>query len=239
LAVYSLVFKKKLLWAALFWTIAFLIKPQAVAVLPVLVFYGLKKFKAPKIFSSILVSLFTLFLFSLPFFPKNNLLGLGALIGKMGAYYAYTSVFAFNFWSLVGMWKPDATLFLSLPYFYWGLLLYVFSLSLIFVRFRHKLQKKAAVLLWAALLVFAFFLFPTRVHERYLFPALAFLLAAGQRKLFWLTSFLLLINLYHPYAYYSDNFLSLPFLLKLTGQLAPFVAVGFLLIFGKILNAEK
>lgn len=246
-AVYFLVFQKKVLLAGLSWIMALLVKPQAAAILPLLAFYGLRRFKLTKILLSILIALFVLAVFSFPFFPQDSIFGLWGLVQKMADYYAYTSVFAFNFWSLVGMWKPDSLLFLGLPYFYWGIILYLASLVLIIWRFiakqpvllKNNLQKKENVWLLAALLVFAFFLFPTRVHERYLFPALAFLLAAGQKKLFWLTSFLLLINLYHPYAYYSNNFLVSSFLLDLSRQLAPVVAMGFLLIFGKILNAEK
>jgi Gpi18-like mannosyltransferase len=240
LAVYFLVFKKQLLRAVFFWTIAFLVKPQAIALLPILVFYGLKNFKLAKILLGSLVFLLTLYLFSLSFFPQNHVFGLASLIQKMSNYYAYTSVFAFNFWSLVGMWRADTLTFGGISYFHWGFILYLAALVLIFTSCKNKITKKENIFLMAALLFLAFFLFPTRVHERYLFPALAFLLAAGQRKLFWLTSFLLLINLYHPYAYYGDNFLVRPFLLNLTGQIAPFVAVGYLLIFGRVLlNAKK
>ena len=239
LAVYFLVFKKQPAISFVFWGIAFLIKPQAIAVLPFLIFFAFRKFPWRRAFSAGLSGVLTLSLGSILFFPKENLWGLFKLVRQMGEYYGYTSVFAFNFWSLVGMWKPDSISIFGLPYFYWGLILYLLALGLIFIVFRNRIGQKTNIFLFTALLAFAFFLFPTRVHERYLFPALAFLLAAGRRKLYFLASLLFLVNLYHPYAHYSDNFLSVPSLLRLSGQLAPVMAVGFLLIFWRVLNVKK
>ena len=247
LAVYFLVLRKQAVLAFCFWAVAFLNKPQAIAVLPFLIFFAFRKFPWRRAFSAGLSGVLTLSLGSILFFPKENLWGLFKLVRQMGEYYGYTSVFAFNFWSIIGMWKPDSISIWGLPYFYWGLILYLLALGLIFIVFRNRIGQKTNIFLFTALLAFAFFLFPTRVHERYLFPTLAFLLAAGKKRLYFLTSLLFLVNLYHPYAYYeiassasySDNFLVFPSLLKLSGQLAPFIALSFLLIFGKMLFLVK
>ena len=79
----------------------------------------------------------------------------------------------------------------------------------------------------AALLGLAFFLFPTEMHERYAFPALAFLAlwaVSGQwrERAYFLLSALLLMNL---------TFVLPP------GGLAPQIATASLLIFGVLLVA--
>jgi len=237
LAVYLLV-ERKVVLSSLSWAAAFLIKPQAIAVVPLLILLMAKKFPAKKwlIWGSTAVA--AILVLALPFFPSDPFLGLPELISKMGEYYAYTSVFAFNLWSLVGMWKADSMVFLGLPYVAWGAVAFGLSVLFIFLKFRAKLNEKGFVYLVASLLFLAFFLFPTRVHERYLFPALAFLITAAgvlkDKKLlagFVVVSFLFLLNLYHPYAYYNTNFLVSQNLLTLTGELTKVTAAGLLAIF--------
>lgn len=79
----------------------------------------------------------------------------------------------------------------------------------------------------AGLLAVAFFLFPTEMHERYAFPALALLVvwavsSANNERLYWLVTAALLLNL----------------AAKLPPEsLAEFLAVCFLTLFGFILGA--
>ena len=70
----------------------------------------------------------------------------------------------------------------------------------------------------------AFFFLPTRVHERYLFSAIPFLiLVALKFKSTILVlasvvlSFLHLLNLYYVYVYYNEFYLKLPRVLYITG----------------------
>ncbi|MBI3443664.1 glycosyltransferase family 39 protein, partial [Candidatus Woesebacteria bacterium] len=248
LSAYFLIKKENYIASSLFWALSFLIKPQAIAVLPALSIVIFKKFSFKGLLFSTLVTLVTLLPLSLPFFPQNPVLGLPALVAKMSGYYSYTSVFAFNFWSLVGMWKPDSQVFLGLSLFWWGIILYAASLVAIIYGFRKNLDNKVVIYLILALSSFSFFLFPTRVHERYLFPALSFLLVyAGLTKskgligIFGLTSVLHLVNLYHSYSYYekADNVLKIEVLQNLTGQLAPVVGIGFLLLFLLLIFYEE
>ncbi|OGM05851.1 hypothetical protein A2125_02565 [Candidatus Woesebacteria bacterium GWB1_43_5] len=248
---YFLIEKKNAAIGAFFWALAFLIKPQAIVFLPAafLAIFG-SKLNVRNYIYFVLVSFVTLLVFSLPFFPNNPIFGLPQLVGKMTGYYNYTSVFAFNIWTvLVGMWKQDNATFLGLSYQFWGVALYLLSLAFIFFRFRKDITRKEIQYLVIALSLFAAFLFPTRVHERYLFPMFAFLLiSAGlfsSRLL--LGSFIGLsifnfLNLYHPYAYYSENFLRSEGLLRLTGNLSkPITVLSTLFFFGviKLLKYEK
>jgi hypothetical protein len=90
-----------------------------------------------------------------------------ALVAGAAQFQQKTSLGAFNVWGLVvGFEVPDA------PYVGIGAVLLVAGLvaALIPLRRGHDL---ATVLAVGLLLAFAFYFLPTRVHERYLFPALA------------------------------------------------------------------
>jgi len=246
LSVYYLAEKENILLSFFFWAIAFLIKPQAIAIFPVLLLIGFKRYKIVQLLKASFAGLLAIFIGSLAFFPKNPIFGLPQLIQKMSAFYAYTSVFAFNIWSLVGMWKPDSLTFLKIPFVLWGSLFLFLSVIITCVFLWRRVKDKKYYYLAAAILSLAFFVFPTRVHERYIFPFFAFLLtAAGLFKskklleIYFLGQLLNLINLYHPYAYYTKNFLRSEVLLKFTATLAPFIGATFLLIYILLIFWEK
>ena len=174
---------------------------------------------------------------AIPFFPGNFVQGLVNLILKMDIFYALTSLFAFNFWSLVGMWQSDATTLLSLSYRAWGIILYLISTVSIVSYYLLKKQKNVGYLI-GAMFLFAFFLFPTRVHERYIFPVFAFLLTSASLKksrdllaIYFFVSLGAFLNIYYAYAYYTDNFLRSKLLLDLIQTLIPFIAISFLASF--------
>ncbi|HEX6976933.1 MAG TPA: phospholipid carrier-dependent glycosyltransferase [Patescibacteria group bacterium] len=246
LAVYLINEKKSVVLGWSMWAIAFLIKPQAFAILPFLVLITLKKYTIKQILKAGIVTLLLILALSIPFFPTNPIFGLPDLINKMSLYYPYTSVFAFNVWTLVGMWKADSTTFLGIQYFYIGIGMYALSLLFLFWKFRNKLDEQKIVYLVVALSWIAFFLFPTRVHERYLFPAYAFLItgsALSKSKalsIFYVVlSFLNFLNLYHPYAYYAQNYLVSKWLLDFTGSASVSIGIGTFLIFLAISFSER
>jgi hypothetical protein len=92
----------------------------------------------------------------------------GALNG-----YQYNSLNAFNFWGLFGMWLPDNGLF----YVGWTIFGVFAALGLYLL---HKKSNNGAnwdflAIYVAFMLFFAFFMWPTRIHERYLYPSIAML----------------------------------------------------------------
>lgn len=236
LSAYFLIEKKSFVWSAFFWAIAFLIKPQTIAVAPVfLLVIFLKKFNVKQIFSGLAIALVTIFLLSLPFFPKDPFLGLPKLILEMGQYYSYTSVNAFNIWSWTGFWVPDATKFLGIAFSTWGTILLIGSVILSLFVFRKKIDNKSDYYLLFAILSLCFFVFPTKVHERYLFPFFAFLLtSAGLAEsldllaLYVITSIVSFLNLYYPYSYYYPANLRSDLLYNLSRYLAK--AIGFVFL---------
>ena len=92
------------------------------------------------------------------------------LVKSASATYPYTSLYAFNIWSVVGdFWQPDD------DYVVIGavLLLLGIAASCAMVWRRRDVPTLLAA---GALATFAFYFLPTRAHERYLFPAFALLL---------------------------------------------------------------
>ena len=97
---------------------------------------------------------------------------------------------AYNLWVLIegrAMARQDHATFLAgLSYRTWGTLLLTAALALILIVFWRRTTQ--VMLLWAALATtFSIFMLPTRLHERYLLPAvaLAVLCAAILPRLRW------------------------------------------------------
>ena len=229
LAVYFLIEKKDLPTSSVFWALSFLVKPQALAALP-LYLLVIHKFSPKIVFKSVICSLGTILIVSAPFFPRDPLWGFPRLVLKMSQHYHFGSIFAFNLWALFGKtWIPDGT------YFIWGIIIYLSSIIILIAAFLRSKRTSLEMYLFTSLCFLSFFLFPTRIHERYLYPFFAFFLIfiiisdfKHGLKIYFATSLVYLINLYHPYAYYSTNYLRIEPLLSLTGHFTKPAAIYFL-----------
>lgn len=247
LSAYFIIEKKNIILSALFWSLAFLIKPQSIAVLPaILMIAFVQRVKFKELILSGLTGLSTLFLLSWPFFTKNPILGLPQQILSMGNFYSYTSVFAFNIWSWIGFWKPDTSLFLGTSLANWGAILLASSIGIALYVFRNKLNSKANQYMLFAILSLCFFVFPTKVHERYLFPFFAFLLtSAGLSRsinlfiVYGVASLASFLNLYYPYSYYYPTQLKSEFLYKISEGLSKIIGFIFLATYWILLFWEK
>ncbi len=247
LSAYFLIEKKKFVWSVFFWSVAFVIKPQSIAILPgLLVAIATRKFKFKEIVLAGLVGSLTILLLSWPFFVGNPIFGLPQLMLKMGQYYSYTSVNAFNIWTWPGMWVSDSVLLLGVSYANWGILILSLAVLLALLVFRKKINNKANYYLLFAILSLCFFVFPTKVHERYLFPFFAFLItAAGLSKsinlfvIYLVTTLASFANIYYPYAYYNDNFLRSQVLENLTLSLSKMIGGLFFITYTLLLWWEK
>jgi hypothetical protein len=85
--------------------------------------------------------------------------------------YSVTSVNAFNLWGLYALWAPDSGFFIV----GWTLLIAFAGFILYFFHKRFKISGEMVAIFSAFMLFFAFFMLPTRIHERYLFPAISVL----------------------------------------------------------------
>lgn len=148
-----------------------LTKPQGIALAPLIAFVIFKKNGLKQTLFSLGVAAVTVFLVILPFEWSNPVTFLSNIY--FGAYggYAFTSINAFNLWGLFGLWVPDGSLFI-LGWALFGALV-VFTLYVLNKRFNDS--GMLLVLFSAFMLFFGFFMLPTRIHERYLFPAISIL----------------------------------------------------------------
>jgi Gpi18-like mannosyltransferase len=116
-----------------------------------------------------------------------------------------TSLWAFNIWPLItlktadlrtgiiGGVKDTAPQFFALNYMQLGLILFLIAYSFIAIRI-WKSSKPSDYMLNFGLLMFAFFMLPTRIHERYLIFALSFLPFAYKKSKVILGSYLVLLS---------------------------------------------
>ncbi len=164
----------------------------------------------------------TILLLGLPF--RSGPADLIELVRTASATYPYTSLYAFNVWSIVGdFWKPDDA------YVVVGGALLVVGLVLACVPLWWR-RDVASLLACGALAAFAFYFLPTRAHERYLFPAFALLLPLAAMRARLLVPYLVLAisfaaTLFFAFTRYPQNDLHSPAFLEDTifsrsGQIA-------------------
>lgn len=220
LSIYYLA-RKKLISSSLYFAIALLIKPQAVAIIPVFGLFVIKNFSISNIFKLILPALLIIIILSLPYFPQDPVFGFFRLFLSMAQDYKGNSLFAYNTWGAFGFWVDDEASLGFLSYRIWGLLLLsLFWIFFYLLFFKRKFDAFAL----STLAFLAFFFLPTRVHERYLFSAIPFLILIALRfksKFLIISAVLLsalhLFNLYYVYVYYNEFYLKLPNVLYIPG----------------------
>ncbi len=186
-----------LAWLALASSI--LIKPQAAILIPLFVAFAFARPRKSadnpvelcrRMLAGIAAALILAWLVTLPFHPTLNPIDSFAwLIGKYRYgtnVYAYNSINAFNLWTIKSsFWQPDSQAIFGLPQYLWGVLLLAAATVMTLVRYLQS-RTPRALLEAAALLLLAFFMLSTRMHERYLFDGVLFLtplIFAGRRYL--------------------------------------------------------
>lgn len=154
--------------------VAILTKPQGIALAPLLVYLIFRKNGIKHLLISVAVFAATVFVVILPFEWSNPVTFLSKIY--FGAYsgYQYTSINAFNLWGMFGLWQPDGNLFIL----GWALFGAFAAFTVYVLHKRFKVSGNALAVFCAFMLFFAFFMLPTRIHERYLFPAISMLALA-------------------------------------------------------------
>ena len=193
--------------AAVALSVGFLIKPQAVAALPFLLFWfvrdhppawrrireNLRLPLPPRLWlTAVASSLGAAVVIAFPFFPSvllwRPLLDLFSQLRESTSQIVpLNSFYAYNFWELIGLAgrcdqtvcarAPAGSEYLGLTTRTWGLALFVLALASVIVVLR-KARGPAFLALGTSLSMLAFFVFMTRMHERYLFPFFLPFLAA-------------------------------------------------------------
>lgn len=207
--------RKDIIKSNILLALALIIKPQSLAIFPAVLEKVVKNFSLFKPRIKILILPIALIVFSFPFFIGNPFFGLINLGLKSTSVYPYDSLFAFNFWSLDGWWQNDLVSFQKISHRAWGVILYLLAILAIFVPlFKKRLNDNFYFYFSSSLSILAFYLFLTRMHERYLFPFLAFILLAALIKkskvlifIYLISSVIHFINLYYVYHYYNYVYL--------------------------------
>ena len=139
--------------------------------LPLIALVIYKKDGIKRLLTSVAAFTVTVFLVILPFEWSNPVSFLsGIYFGAYGGY-QYTSINAFNLWGMFGLWIPDGNLYIV----GWALFGAFAAFTLYVLHKRFHVSGDMLAIFAAFLLFFAFFMLPTRIHERYLFPAISML----------------------------------------------------------------
>jgi hypothetical protein len=150
--------------------------------------------------------------------------------------YPETSVNAFNLMAIVGgLRQPETTPIYGVSDFALGmaLVLAVLALSCVMV---WRNPSPSALMLAISLALFGEFLFGTRIHERYLYPALVFFVPLVFEGSFWLTAFTLLTLNYLFNLAYVLHTLDTTFWLDTHSAPAMLSGALNLVIFGALLS---
>jgi Gpi18-like mannosyltransferase/predicted membrane-bound dolichyl-phosphate-mannose-protein mannosyltransferase len=154
--------------------LAVLIKPQAISLMPVLLAWTLIRGSWGSWARSTLASIATAVMTVAPFQVGHAWSWLPNLYWSTAAYYHETSVNAFNFMALLGGLRvSDTGTIFGFSYFAVGTFLliplYGFTLWLLA---RNPVRRSLFFASFVA--IFGFFMFAPRMHERYIYPAVAF-----------------------------------------------------------------
>ncbi len=201
---------------ALAFTVGFLVKPQAIAALPFLAFWIMRR-HPPVVWLKITgASLLLAVILVTPFFTYEPWRLVSELYDATNVEnYRVNSFWAYNFWMIDGFqdgFKPDSQAFLGISHRIWGMVLFATTVFASIIAMR-KSQGVGALALGTALGMLAFYVFLTRMHERYLFAFFLPCLAACvllQSRILWAAfaglCALHFLNLYHVYDYYTKFF---------------------------------
>jgi hypothetical protein len=201
-----------------------LVKPQTAAVLIPTGLYLLRTLARPPegpprwdlVLGAAGAGIAALVLIILPF--GLSPIGLMGVLRTALGVYPFSSVVAFNFWGAAqGFWQQDSVRWLGIPLYAIGTAATLAALAAVAVWAWRRPSIPHVFLAAAAGLVITFTL-PTRIHERYLLPALPFLaIAAGlDRRLLTVYagfSLVFLLNLLYAYTRpYAQTFLLPPWI---------------------------
>lgn len=207
LSFYFLIVKRNPEVAAVVVVASLLTKTQTVAFIPLLLFYLFLNYDWKRCLSTLGLAFGAFVLIILPFNMSNPLGMFGWLFEfytKQAATYPYATLNAANFMALLsGNYVNDSTPFiLGISYNLLGILLFLGSVIWSCYYYWRK-RTDGSLAAAFAMITFGFFMFFPRMHERYAFPILAFLLLATgyykDRKIFYgtmIVSITYLLNLH-------------------------------------------
>lgn len=188
-AALLLLIRNNLPWSAVLYAVAILMKPQGIIFLPVLFFELVRRRKVMNFVKCFLYALAAGVIIILPFSFSQHPLWIFKLILNTASSYKGASINAFNLFALLGAnWKEDTLTLFIFSYSTWGFIFIV--LTTLFSWFLYiKGKGEALPLLTSILLITGVFMLSSKMHERYMYPALALSLMAfvflKDRRILW------------------------------------------------------
>ncbi len=185
--------------------LALLIKQSAIIFLPIFVIVLIFKMKIKSILLTTLALLGLAWVILIPFHPQNTLIWFfDFYLKSTSGVLNFATGNAYNLWALLFSFdnRPDTITFLNLPYSAWGYIIFIPIFLFIMLKVFKQPRNWTTIFLAVILITMASFSFLTRMHERYLFPVIPFLilLLPFKRKLIVIylgISLIHLVNLYH------------------------------------------
>ncbi|MGI6003879.1 MAG: glycosyltransferase family 39 protein [Christensenellales bacterium] len=184
----------KLWQGCLLFTLALLIKPQALMVGPALLWYAVDYFRRHKkaairpALTALAVTVPTVVAAALPFSPNQHWSWLFEKYAETMRSYSVSTLNAPNVFGLFNLnfLHSDAVSSLGLTYSHLGWLGIAVSFALTFWVCWKNRGEKGALMLSSAVMIIAAFMLGPNMHERYIFPGIIFLFfAAAQKKNLW------------------------------------------------------
>jgi Gpi18-like mannosyltransferase len=240
---------KKYIPSTIFIVLAVLTKIQSIVLVPIIGIVLLMNSNVKKIVQILFIDVATIFIVLLPYILGGTFWKIIKVIFDSVDRYPLVTANTYNIWFLVSPRTPSVfwtTLRDSTQIF--GISLKIIGLSLLaiytLIVIYQLIKKHDAnnIILGAASMAFAFFMLPTQIHERYLFPffALFVLIALNNRKYLWIyviLSVTSLFNLMMVFPFYSKHIIFYPIqiLLSLMMRFFSFINLAILISLVNIL----
>lgn len=173
---YILLNTEKPQYAAIPLAAAVLTKPQGLIFLPIILYELIKRKDIKLLLKTAAYGIISIIIIILPFALRQEPTWIIKLFFNTAEGYKYASLNAFNFFSLVGAnLAKDSETFILFSYRTWGFI-FIF-ITLVFTAILY-FKGKGSQLLYVGALVLSLgvFILSVRMHERYMFPVLFFIL---------------------------------------------------------------
>jgi len=183
--------------AALLFLVSVLTKPQSGLLAPMVLYLYFKGFRfdkknVGKMALAITAGIGLYLAIVLPFYKPTKLCGtkvpafldpfwwLFDLYSRSIEDYPFATANGFNFWTLVGgQIREDTLPFMGLTFQLWGNILFLLSAVYVFYLLYKGKGSTRAIVYCSYLMLFSAFVWITRMHERYLLPAIIFIVLAA------------------------------------------------------------
>ncbi|MCR5623875.1 MAG: glycosyltransferase family 39 protein [Lachnospiraceae bacterium] len=189
-----LIVKDKLIPSYFVYAIAILMKPQSLMFAPIVLLAYVNEILKNRKENLVTKKDTNAFLKRLGIHTGSGILAIGSIFLFMAPYgvsyalkqytstvtsYPYASVNAYNFWALIGKnWRSQDDIFMGLKCQTWGTaVIFLVVAVCVLINFRCK-NSKSKYFFMGAFIAIAVFTLSVRMHERYMYPAVVFLLFA-------------------------------------------------------------